>query len=139
MIELSKKYWKVVAVIFFIWLFIFVILQISQSCRSKQFENTVDNIQTATENTLKEAANDQNEADNSSIERRTEDTIRERVITPKLDDVRRQSANSKLELENLKKRNETKNLHNSNASRDLNCAELKRLYPDAQFEYCYDR
>ncbi|MCD9186740.1 MAG: hypothetical protein LUM44_09920 [Pyrinomonadaceae bacterium] len=139
MTNFLKKYWIAFAALFAAAILFLLISSGIESCRTRQFDKTVDTIQTATENTLKEAAKDQKEADNSSIERRTEDAIRERVIKPKLDNVRRRSQTSKVELENLKKRNETKNLHNSNASLDLNCAELKRLYPDAQFEYCYDR
>jgi hypothetical protein len=106
----------------------------------KSFDRQIDNLQTNSRTEVTEAANHQKAAANSEVERRTEDGVREKVIVPKLDVARRRSQSSKVELEKAKnklKENE-KNIHDLNASRAANCAELRRQFPDTRFEYCHD-
>jgi predicted negative regulator of RcsB-dependent stress response len=109
-------------------------------CGTDQLQQTVTTQQTASNTAVQQAANAQNAAVNASIERQVEDGLRNKVITPKLDDARRRSQNSKTELKRARQQlNETtKNLYNTNASRIANCAELERLHPDTRFEYCHD-
>lgn len=79
------------------------------------------------------------EASNISAERQTEDDYRETTIQPKLETARRNSNSSKIQLERAQKKfNEKTDPHNVNGTWADNCARLKRVFPDTEFEYCHD-
>ena len=85
-----------------------------------------------------ESINAAKNADNSSIERKTEDAVRQKTITPNLETARRNSQTSKTELEKLQNSNAKINLHNANSSLADNCRKLRDLFPNEKFEYCHD-
>jgi len=90
-------------------------------------------------NAVKQAQNAANVAANFDIERRAEDAVRETVLKPRLDESRRKSQTSKAELDAAKRRHQenAKTPKNFNSSVSDNCAELARLYPDVEFQYCH--
>jgi uncharacterized iron-regulated membrane protein len=101
---------------------------------------TIQTNQVQSQTHVTEASSYEAQASNATVARQTEDGIREQVITPKLEIVRKQSAGSAQNLKVLKqkiKENE-KTLHNINANRVANCARLQSLFPDEVFEYCHD-
>jgi hypothetical protein len=76
-------------------------------------------------------------AANASIERRSEDAVREKTIQPKLEQARRNSATSKTALDEAKRKyNEKTDPQILNPSRADNCLRLQRDFPDTNFEYC---
>ena len=104
--------------------------------------NSVDKTITNQPNESKKAVQEANNANrgvaNFDIERRTEDVIREKTIAPKLEKLRRNSQNSKTEVEKARKtynekKNDTSNLSNSDAD---NCSKLKNLFPNIRFQDC---
>lgn len=104
----------------------------------KSFDNKISTQNAESNSAVSEAQNSAAVAANFSIERRSEDAVREKVITPKLETARRRSENSKNELETAKKQyeNSKNNRMDTNRSVTDNCAQLARLYPDKKFEYC---
>jgi len=118
---------------------IIAFFSIQSGCETKEFNQTVDKHRNQANKAVQEAANAQNQATNTSIERRTEDTIREKTITPKLDGARRRSQNSKAELEAARKTYNEQKSNTSNLSRlpADNCIDLGSLFPDVRFEDCH--
>lgn len=119
-------------------LLIIAFFSIQSGCETKQFNQTVDNRSIQANKAVQEAANAQNAAINSSIERQTEDAVREKIIAPKLGEARRRSQNSKaaLDAEKQKYSNAKNNISNLSNSDADNCRELSRLFPNVRFEDC---
>ena len=117
---------------------IFILLIGYLGCQTNELQQTVDNQTNQANKAVREAANHNNAAVNASIERRSEDAYREKVITPKLEQTRRKSQNSKAEIEKAEKEFQNAKTNRSNLNRSIadNCAELSRLYPDTTFQYC---
>ena len=139
--KLFNKYFWLIALVWVIAIGAFVFWLASGPSEDEVLQQTVTNQQTEANKAVQQAANHNSAAVNASIERRSEDAVREKVITPKLNDLRRRSQNSKRELEKTQKdyQNAKTNLSNLNRSVTDNCSELKRLYPDTRFEYCQNR
>lgn len=138
---LYNKYFWLIALVWVIAIGAFIFWLASGPRSGEVLQQTVTNQTAAANKAVREAANAQNAAVNASIERRSEDAVREKVITPKLEQTRRRSQNSKVELEKTQKEleNAKTNLSNLNRSISDNCAELERLYPDTDFQYCQNR
>jgi hypothetical protein len=111
---------------------------LSERSSDRSFNSSMTNTTGDARNSLREAANATNAAVNAQIERQTEDGVRTRVIVPKLEAARRQSQNSKIQIEKAKEKYSDENITHENVSnsRVVNCIQLKRLYPNRQFEYC---
>lgn len=110
-------------------------------CRRDEIQETITEQRTGSQNAVREAANASNAAVNASAVRQVEDGLRNKIIAPKLDHARRQSQNSKAAVLRAEKeiQNAKTNLSNLNRTIADNCAELGRLFPDTQFEYCRQR
>lgn len=132
-----KRYW-ISVVGAGVVLLIIAIFWLGGVLETKQFNRTVDNQQTQSNKAVREAINANNSAVNASIERRTEDAVRETTIKPKLTDVRRQSQISKAELDAAKRRYENAKINSSNlSSSDAdNCRKLRELFPNTKFADC---
>lgn len=106
--------------------------------QEKKFDQTVTNQRTEANKSLQESRTESGVAANYSIERRTEDAIREKTIAPKLGEARRRSDNSKTNLETAKKNYELKKFDTENLTSDdsLNCRNLAELFPNVEFESC---
>lgn len=104
----------------------------------KSFNAGIDNLSNNSQTHVREAANAQNAAVNSEVERRTEDAVREKVITPKLGDARQNSNNSKTTLEKAKRTYSDEQITHKNISSSVidNCLKLRELYPNTRFDYC---
>ncbi len=104
----------------------------------KSFDAGIDNLSTGSQTAVREAANAQNAAVNSEVERSIEDAVREKVIAPKLDVARRNSNNSKTTLEKARRKYSDEKITHKNISnsRAANCEQLARLYPNTRFDYC---
>ena len=133
---LNSYFWLIVVFILLITgIFTFLIASLLEQ---SNFEKTISNQSVEAKKAVQEANNANTNAANSDIERRTEDVMREKTITPKLDSARRKSQNSSRELEKARKsynekKNNTDHLSNSDAD---NCRELLSLFPDIRFEDC---
>ncbi|HEX8637361.1 MAG TPA: hypothetical protein VF692_04815 [Pyrinomonadaceae bacterium] len=104
----------------------------------RKFDAAIDNLQTNSQNEVKQAANHNNAAINAQVTRQIEDGVREKVIKPKLDAARRSSESSKLNLEKARRKYSDEKINPTNLSSSAadNCARLANLYPDTKFEYC---
>ncbi|HEY0051189.1 MAG TPA: hypothetical protein VGB68_17980 [Pyrinomonadaceae bacterium] len=103
------------------------------------FNSTVQNNRTQSQTAVTEAQNAQQKAGGFAVERQIEDGLREKVIAPKLETARRNSQNSKSDLERSKKKyfDETKNTQNLSANRADNCRDLNELFANTNFQYCH--
>lgn len=134
---LNQNFWLIVIV----WLAVVasLVFWISSSPSDQEIlDQTAANQSVEANKAVREAMNARDAAVNVSVERRTEDAARERIIKPKLDNARRQSRNSKAALEAARKtyndkKSNTENLSASNAD---NCAALGRLFPNVRFDDC---
>lgn len=104
----------------------------------KRFDAGIDNLSTGSQTAVREAANAQNAAVNSEVERSIEDAVREKVIAPKLDVARRNSNNSKTTLEKARRKYSDEKITHKNISSSVtdNCLKLRELYPNTRFDYC---
>ena len=121
--------------------FAFTIFFVQSGCETAEFNRAIDNQSNQSNKAVQEAVNANNAAVNVSIERRTEDAVREQVITPKLEQSRRRSANSAIALEAARKTYNEKKTHTANLSTSDadNCRELLRLFPNVRFADCAGR
>lgn len=94
--------------------------------------------QASSQNDVRQADSLEKQQVNSEVERRTEDGVREQVITPKLDAARRNSAHSAQSLKTAKSKyeNEKTNTSNLSVSQSDNCRELADLFANVIFEDC---
>ena len=119
---------------------LFLCLQLSSCFHEKSVDSAVN--QQTTDAARQIGINEQSteNANVSQAARQSEDIVREKVIRPKLEEIRRRSQNSKIELEraNQKFNDAKNNLHNINSSRADNCQRLRELFPNERFEYCHD-
>lgn len=109
------------------------------SCRTTNaVQQAVENNRTGAQAAASESANAQKAAANSSVERRTEDAIREKTIKPRLEVVRQKSAQSAQEIKaaTRKYENEKTNSQNLTVDNSDNCRKLRELFPNAQFDDC---
>jgi hypothetical protein len=129
-----------------LWLIIFIgillfgagIFWIAGKYSEHETNSAISETKTAANTAVSQAANSEANATNSSIERRTEDSIREKTIRPKLETARRNSQSSKAKLEKARQQfNEQTDPHDANGTWADNCARLKRVFPDTDFEYCH--
>ncbi|HEX8249002.1 MAG TPA: hypothetical protein VF599_12565 [Pyrinomonadaceae bacterium] len=102
------------------------------------FDRTIQNKRKESNTAVDEAQNANVNASIFAGERQLEDGLREKAIAPKLDERRRNSQNSKSDLERSKKKyfDEQKNTQNLNSNHAANCASLARLFPNVRFEDC---
>jgi hypothetical protein len=130
----------------YLWLIIFIgillfgggVFWIAGKYSEHQTDSAISETKTAANTAVSQAANSEANAANISIERRTEDSLREKTIRPKLETARRNSQSSKAELEKARQQfNEKPDPQTINDSWADNCARLKRVFPDTDFEYCH--
>lgn len=108
-----------------------------QSYQEHRTDSEIKQTQTEAHTAVNQAVESETEAANTSIERQSEDAVREKVIRPRLETARRNANSSKIELDLAKQKfNEKTNPHDANGTWADNCARLKRVFPDDTFEYC---
>jgi predicted negative regulator of RcsB-dependent stress response len=136
----ANQYFWLIVVIFLAVVGTFSYL-IYGSYQESSFQQSIQTNQTEAQTAVNTATNANTNAANFSLERRTEDAVRDQTIAPRLETARRNSQTSKTELERAERKlkvNEKK-IRDINASWADNCLRLKRLFPDERFEYCDDR
>ncbi len=102
-------------------------------------DNAIQQSREAAKAEVNSAAISETTAANTSIERRTEDSVRDAVIRPKLENARRNADRSRSTVDKAKERlNEKPQISNTDTWAD-NCRRLERVFPDTEFEYCKDR
>jgi hypothetical protein len=115
----------------------FAVATTHQACSNAATERNIDSSRQQANTAVNQAARSEANAANASIERRSEDAVREKVIQPKLEAARRNSEQSKSALDEAKRKyNEKTDPQTLNSSRADNCARLQRDFPDTNFEYC---
>jgi hypothetical protein len=129
----------------YLWLIIFIgillfgagVFWVSGKYIEHKTDSAITETHTAANTAMTEAQTDEANAANVSIERRTEDSIREKTIRPKLETARQNSKTSQVELEKARQQfNEKTNPRDANGTWADNCARLKRVFPDTTFDYC---
>jgi preprotein translocase subunit SecF len=135
--EIFKKYlWLVILVsLFAVGSVVFWIGGVLEENKTAQ---SVQTSQSNSQAAVLEAQTNTQQAANVSVERRTEDGVRARVIIPKLEDSRRRSQQSKIDIKIAEEKYSDENITHENISnsRSRNCEQLARFYPNRQFEYC---
>lgn len=129
---------------FFLFVIVFLILigwmsySIYSTYQTGEFNQTVTTQSASANVAVKQSQTAANTASNFDIERKTEDGIREKTITPKLENLRLRSEQSKIALEKAqnKYRNEKTHPENLAASDADNCRQLQQLFPDTRFADC---
>lgn len=135
---LQKQFWLIA--VFWLVLIFASLFWLFGKVETNQFNNAVNTSVNQANKAVKQAANAQTSAANFDIERRAEDVVREKTITPKLDAARGNSKDSQAALKKARKHYDEKKHDTTNLSRNSadNCLALRRLFPDTRFAYCAD-